>query len=90
MAASLLHGIGLCELVTRDPESYEQLAVDLAGHPAKLLALKEKLGSHRTTYPVFDTPRFVRNLERAYLAMWKRHEAKQEPDTIVSSNNDGN
>lgn len=85
VAASLLTAIGLPELIVGGLEAYERVAVDLAGHPGKLAALKEKLHSHRLTHPLFDTPRFVRNLERAYLAMWARHEAGEKPDTIAIS-----
>ena len=33
----------------------------------------------RATEPLFDTGRFTRNLEAAYLAMWERHQSGQPP-----------
>ncbi|KAI3683413.1 hypothetical protein L1987_83916 [Smallanthus sonchifolius] len=45
-------------------------AVYLALNPAKLQDLTERLKSSRLNCPLFDTSRWVRNLERAYLKMW--------------------
>ena len=44
----------------------EGLAVALAEDPARLNALKAKLAANRATAPLFDTPRFARNLEAIY------------------------
>jgi predicted O-linked N-acetylglucosamine transferase (SPINDLY family) len=66
VAASLLHAVGLPELVTKTPEDYEALAVALARDPARLKALKDKLAANRAASPLFDTPRFARNLEAIY------------------------
>lgn len=63
MAASLLHSAGLPELICTDRSSYEALAIELAQHPAKLQALRQRLVDHRLQCPLFDTTRFTRNLE---------------------------
>ena len=73
VAASLLHAVGMPELVTHSLEEYEELAVHLATHPAELAALREKLAFNRLQTPLFDTERFARHLERAYELMWERH-----------------
>jgi protein O-GlcNAc transferase len=83
VAASLLHAIGLPELVTADLAHYERLAVELARSPDKLTQVRRKLAEHRTTWPLFDTPRFVRNLERAYQAMWQVYASGQSPQPLV-------
>jgi predicted O-linked N-acetylglucosamine transferase (SPINDLY family) len=84
VAASLLTAVGLPELIVRgrtgaDLAAYEAVAVDLALDPERLRALRSRLVEQRHTGPLFDTARTVRNLERAYLAMWRRHQAGDAP-----------
>ncbi|MGB7541203.1 MAG: tetratricopeptide repeat protein, partial [Burkholderiales bacterium] len=79
LGASLLHGIGLDELAVGSFDDYEALAIGLAAQPEKLRALKERLEQNRETCPLFDTARLVRNLERAYLEMWRMHESGGPP-----------
>lgn len=82
VAASLLTAIGLPELITRSPAEYQSLALRLATHPQELKALRERLAANRDSYPLFDTPRYTRNLERAYELMWQRHCLGLAPDHI--------
>ena len=79
VGASLLTAVGLPELIAADLAEYERRAIDLATHPEELRRLRDKLASNRTTWPLFDTPRLVRNLERAYSAMWDNYAAGREP-----------
>ncbi|MGY3583078.1 protein O-GlcNAc transferase [Bradyrhizobium sp. USDA 4341] len=83
VAASLLHAVGLPELVAESPEAYERMAVDLATHPSRLAALRTRLAANRLTAPLFDTKRFTRDIEAAYTAMYERHRAGIAPDHIV-------
>jgi protein O-GlcNAc transferase len=83
VAGSLLHAIGLPELVAESPNAYERMAIDLATHPEKLAALKTRLAANRLTAPLFDTKRFTRHIEAAYTAMYERHRAGIAPDHIV-------
>jgi predicted O-linked N-acetylglucosamine transferase (SPINDLY family) len=69
VAASLLTAVGLPELITETAQDYEALALALAQTPARLRALREKLAANRATTPLFDTVRFARNLEAAYVEM---------------------
>jgi protein O-GlcNAc transferase len=70
-SSSILTAIGLPELISRNLGEYEALAVGLARNPLELKAIRQKLAKNRLTEPVFDTLRFVRNLEKAYKEMWK-------------------
>ena len=79
LSASLLHGLGLDELIAKDVAEYETLAIDLASDPDRLRELKERLRVNRDTYPLFDVPRYVRNLECAYLEMWRVYESGEPP-----------
>ncbi len=79
VGASLLKTMGLDELVTVTVEEYRDLAVRLAQDPAELGRLRQRLAANRERSPLFDTPRFARNLERAFDQMWARHRAGLEP-----------
>ena len=71
VSSSLLHAVGLSELVTYGLEEYEKLAVELALHSSALKAVRHKLKINCLKKPLFDTARFVRNLEHAYDKMWR-------------------
>jgi predicted SAM-dependent methyltransferase len=68
---SMLHWIGLDEMVMPDVESYVAHAIHLAQHPDELAAIAECLQANRETEPLFQTTRFARHLEQAYLRMWQ-------------------
>jgi protein O-GlcNAc transferase len=82
VAASLLNAIALPELIATTPEAYEALAVELAASPEKLSAIKDKLARNRLTTPLFDTERFTRHLEAAYMAIYERRQNDLPPDHI--------
>ncbi|NTW57040.1 MAG: tetratricopeptide repeat protein [Chlorobiaceae bacterium] len=82
VASSVLHAVGLSELVTRSRDEYENLAVELAKNPEKLKAIREKLDRNRLTTPLFDTKLFTRNIEKAYTMIYERYHAGLQPDHI--------
>jgi len=83
VGASMLDAIGLPELVADSLDSYESLALGLAREPQMLASVKAKLLRNRKTEPLFDTRRFTRNLEAAYLAIWERQQ-RGDPPTHIS------
>ena len=83
VAASLLHAIGLPELVTDNPQSYEELAVALARDPQRLAALRARLEQNRRTHPLFDTDKFRRDIEKAYLTMWETSQRGDAPKAFA-------
>jgi predicted O-linked N-acetylglucosamine transferase (SPINDLY family) len=85
VAASLLTAIGLPELITTTKEDYQGLAVELATNPQKLAAIKQKLAENRLTTPLFDTPRFTKDLEAAYIKMYERFQNDLQPDHIYNT-----
>ena len=74
VAASLLHAVGLPELVTSSAAEYEELARTLAHDSERLVSIKTKLETNRDTAPLFDTARYTRDLESAFVTMWERHQ----------------
>lgn len=83
MAGSLLRSLGLPELITCSDTEYEERAIDLANNPAKLAALRSKLAAARSSASLFDSGRYCRQLEAAYLAMSARA-ARGEPPASFS------
>jgi predicted O-linked N-acetylglucosamine transferase (SPINDLY family) len=88
VAASLLHAIGLPELVTRSLAEYEALALKLARNPDLLAAIKDKLARNRETFPLFDTVRFTRHIEAAYTSMWDRYQRGEPPEGFSVDSSD--
>ena len=72
MAGSLLTAVGLPELITQSLTEYESKALELARYPEKLSALRAQLARNLTRSPLFNTVRFCRHLEAAYLGMYER------------------
>jgi predicted O-linked N-acetylglucosamine transferase (SPINDLY family) len=82
VAASLLNAIELPELITKTQEQYEATAIELATNPSKLKEIKDKLERNRLTTALFDTPRFTKHIEAAYMQMYERYQADLPPDHI--------
>jgi protein O-GlcNAc transferase len=75
VSASLLTTQGLEELIAADLDAYYRLATALIRDQKRLSTLRAKTTGARHGRPLFDTPRFTRNLEAAYEAIWGRHKA---------------
>ena len=83
VAASLLHAVGLPELVTGSLDAYEALALRLAAMPAELGDLRGRLARNRQTHPLFDTDRFCRHIEAAYTTMWETWQRGEAPRSFA-------
>lgn len=82
VAASLLHAVGLPELVVNTQEEYEKLAIELANNPVHLQEIKSRLENNLQVEPLFDTPLFTGYLESAYKEVYKRYREKLPLDHI--------
>jgi predicted O-linked N-acetylglucosamine transferase (SPINDLY family) len=78
-ATSMLHAVGLPEMVADSLQTYEAIALRLARDRSALSHLRKKLTHERDARPLFDTDRFRRSIERAYVAMWGRHKRDEPP-----------
>jgi len=85
VAGSLLHAVGLPELITQTAEDYESLAVELANNPDRIAALKARLAKNRPTCTLFNTTLFTKHIESAYQAAYDRYHAGLAPDHIYVS-----
>ncbi|XP_048333026.2 probable UDP-N-acetylglucosamine--peptide N-acetylglucosaminyltransferase SEC [Ziziphus jujuba] len=82
----LATGVGE-EMIVSSLKEYEEKAVSLALNPSKLQDLTNRLKAARLTCPLFDTARWVRNLERAYFKMWNLYCNGQHPQPFKVTEN---
>lgn len=82
MAGSLLTTMNLSELVTFNLEDYEALALILATTPDLLAEIRAKLAVNRQTSPLFNTDRFRRHIEAAYIEVMQRQQRGEKPSTL--------
>ena len=83
VAASLLHALGLDELMTHTAEAYEALALALAQDPQRLAAIRARLEANRLGAPLFDLARYRRHIEAAFLRMMAISDAGGMPQNFA-------
>ncbi|KAL6988937.1 protein O-GlcNAc transferase [Sarracenia purpurea var. burkii] len=89
VAGSLCVATGLGEdMIVNSMKEYEERAVSLALNRPKLHTLATKLKEARMSCPLFDTTRWVRNLERAYFKMWSLHCLGKRPQHFKVTEDD--
>jgi len=69
---SLLTSAGLPELVARNVDEYVDIASSLAFDLTRLSSLRKTLRDRLRSSILMDAPRFARQMEQAYRAMWRR------------------
>jgi protein O-GlcNAc transferase len=82
VAASLLQAIGAPDLVTDDPEAYERLALRIASDQSVRKELGERLRRNQLSHPLFNTDRYRRHIEAAYLHMWEVWQRGESPTSF--------
>lgn len=70
VGASILHHLGLPELIADSEDEYVDLAQRLAGDQRKLVILRKTLCPRLHQSALMNVPLFARSLENAYRAMW--------------------
>ena len=82
VAGSLLHAVGLPQLVTHSLAAYADLALALAEDAPQRAALRAHLRVWRGTAPLFDVDGYTRALEGLFQQMWQRHAAGLRPAAL--------
>jgi predicted O-linked N-acetylglucosamine transferase (SPINDLY family) len=82
-AASMVQAAGVPELIAPSLDDYEKLALKLAQEPALLASFRERLEAGRRCSPLFDTARFTRHIEAAYVGMWERQQRGEPPASFA-------
>lgn len=67
---SMLHNVGLPELVAETPEAYVARAAELAADLGKLRELRQGLRTRMRTGVLMDGPGYARRVEAAYREKW--------------------
>jgi len=80
VGTSLLRTLDLHdELACENLKSYEARALELVRDPARLASVRETIARNRPSSALFDTGRFRRHIEAAYIEMWERHRRGERP-----------
>jgi predicted O-linked N-acetylglucosamine transferase (SPINDLY family) len=83
VAGSLLHAVGLPELIAHSLGDYETLALRFARDLPLLASIRQRLARNRETFPLFDTGRFTRHIEAAYTTIWERQQRGDPPERFA-------
>ncbi len=82
VAASILQAIGAPELVAGSLKEYQAMALRLATDEESRLALRHRIELNRGYWPLFDTDRYVRNLETGYEQAWQAWLDNRKPRAL--------
>ncbi len=82
--SSLLSNVGLPELIAQTPDEYVRIAAELANDLPRLAELRAALRQRMQASPLMDAPRFARDIEAAYRAMWHQW-CKSSPIHAIAS-----
>ncbi len=83
VSGGLLHAAGMAPLVRPDIASYVQAAVSLLNEPAELVKIKQVIRQRKARMPVFDAQMRTRQLEAAFLEVYKRSRHGVPPDHLM-------
>lgn len=83
MAASALTSVEMPELITNSEEEYKYLAIRMAQDTEFLKAIKTKLQQKILTAPLFDPVGNTRHIEKAFIEMYRKHQAGEKPGDFV-------
>lgn len=73
VGASLLHTVGLDELIGETVDDYVAIATSLASELGRLADLRAGLRERMRASPLMDEKGFVRDLEACFLDVWEEH-----------------
>lgn len=82
MSASLLHAIGLPDLVFDSLREYERYAVELSKNMCKLKKIRQRLANNIDKKPLFVTQLVVKQIETAYRLMWEKFLNGEKPSSM--------
>jgi predicted O-linked N-acetylglucosamine transferase (SPINDLY family) len=67
ICSSVLHSLGLDDLIVYSLDAYIEKSLFLASQPQSLKDIREKIRINKLTYPLFKTESFVKNIEKAFV-----------------------
>lgn len=81
-ATSSLKALGVPELIMPTQDAYRERAIYFYNNPEELKKIRKKLAENRDHSFLFDTKRFVANLEQGYRQMWEIYQRGESPQNI--------
>jgi predicted O-linked N-acetylglucosamine transferase (SPINDLY family) len=72
VASSQITALGLSELIANSKDEYIVKALEFAKNPSTLKAVRQRLEDNRAQSPLFDTRRYVNDLEAIYIDLLKK------------------
>jgi len=69
VAASQVTNLGLSDLIAHSDNEYMAKALELANHPERLQAIKDRLETNRYQTPLFNIKQYVKDLEDLYVGL---------------------
>ncbi|MGC4025715.1 MAG: tetratricopeptide repeat protein [Mesorhizobium sp.] len=84
VAASILTTFGFPELIANNEEEYFNLADELASDRTRLSELRQRIDRARSVSPLFDTVRFIRDLEKLFRCIVRDHNQPMHDQRFVS------
>lgn len=85
VGASLLHALGLQELLAGDVDGFVRIAAQLAADRERLASLRAGLRERMAASPLLDHAGFTRRLEAAYRDMWRAYCARRKEETAETA-----
>uniref|UniRef100_A0A8C6ERX6 UDP-N-acetylglucosamine--peptide N-acetylglucosaminyltransferase 110 kDa subunit n=1 Tax=Marmota marmota marmota TaxID=9994 RepID=A0A8C6ERX6_MARMA len=83
VAASQLTCLGCLELIAKNRQEYEDIAVKLETDLEYLKKIRGKVWKQRISSPLFNTKQYTMELEWLYLQMWEHYAAGNKPDHMI-------
>jgi len=84
VASSQLCTLGLNELVARDRDSYENIAVKLGNDGEYRRAIRNRVWEQRLESPLFNVRQYAKDLEDLFYKMWNKFCKGEKPSHITS------
>ena len=77
VSSSLLHHIGLGELIAETPEEYVEKAIELSKDGARLHEYRDRRAIHQKFQQWMNPERFMKEYEGAIMDIWKRERSER-------------
>jgi predicted O-linked N-acetylglucosamine transferase (SPINDLY family) len=86
VGASILSALNMKELIAHSKIEYHDIASDICQDSSKIKSIKDKLSNNKETSTLFDTKLYVKNLELAYLEIYKKNKKNLKSENIYIIN----
>jgi predicted O-linked N-acetylglucosamine transferase (SPINDLY family) len=82
VGASILNALNMKELIAHSKTEFEDIASSIYKDPKKFKSIKQKLLNNKINTTFFNTKLYTKNLELAYLDIYKKNKKNLKPENI--------